>query len=412
MNSPTETNHQIHSFISDLSANESYDLSRVEEILNFLDNPQDKINVIHVAGTSGKTSTCYYISSLLMQSGYKVGLTASPHTENVNERVQINLTPINAEDFSKRMSDFINLLSKLSIRPTYFELFICFAYWYFEKQKVDYAVVETGLGGLLDATNSVNSSNKVCVITDIGLDHTEILGDTLTKISEQKAGIIQPKNDVFINKQPDEILEVFRKKANSVDAKLNINHELNPDINLPAILKRNWSLAIAVNDFILKKDNRPKLNKKQIDEAAKVVVPGRIECFKIDSKKIIIDGAHNEQKMTGLIKSIKPDLEGKKVCTILAVGENKKQQLLQISRLVSEISDEIILTSFYENQDYEQKSLDPDYLESYFADRQVKKILNLRQAIDSALESKNEVVLITGSLYLIGNARKILKSKT
>lgn len=411
MNQNSKTNELINSYVSNLSVSSSYDLTRVNKLLNSLGNPQNNLKVIHIAGTSGKTSTCYYIASLLLKNGFKVGLTASPHTESISERVQINLVPLSEVEFDSNMREFINILNKLSIKPTYFELLVCFAYWYFDKKNVDYAIIETGLGGLLDATNAATNKNKICVITDIGLDHTEILGDTLVKIAEQKAGIIHQDNIVFLNDQPKEIVDVIKDKVSALAGKLVVNENIDPDVNLPKILKRNWALALVVSNYVFEKEGRSNLSVEDISEASKVVVPGRIEVFKIDNKKIIIDGAHNNQKMQGLISSLSNDLEGQKICTIFSVGKNKTEQLLGMSKLIDEISDEIVLTSFYENQDYEQKSISPDYVESYFPDREVKKILDLEKAIDYGLKSNCDAILITGSLYLIGNARKILRSK-
>lgn len=124
-----------------------YTLNRMFRLMKLLGDPQENYHVIHVAGTSGKTSTSYYLAALLAKSDKKVGLTVSPHVDEVNERLQINLKPLSEKDYTKALSEFLEIIHKARINPTYFELLIAFAFWEFARQKVDYAVVEVGLGG-------------------------------------------------------------------------------------------------------------------------------------------------------------------------------------------------------------------------------------------------------------------------
>ena len=394
--------------ISSLSAGDSYSLDRIKRLMDELGNPQDELKVIHVAGTSGKTSTAYYIAEMLRLNGYKTGLSTSPHIDEMNERLQLDLVPLGEDKFCRELPNFLEIFSKLSIKPTYFELFIAFAYWYFAKIKVDYAVMETGLGGSLDATNVVSRTDKICVITDIGLDHTDILGKTLAEISKQKAGIIQQNNTVIINLQGSEITKVIEKSVISKSARLEVVKNIDQTVDLPLIQKRNWSLAKAVVEHIFSLDNKKSLRESELKSAAKLIIPGRIERHKIDGKEIILDGAHNQQKMQALLESLRPELD-EKICVILAIGINKKQHLLEMTRLVSSIASEIILTSFDTEQDFKQKSLNPAYLAEYFPDIKVTKIFDLKQAIKAALKTNSNKILITGSLYLMGKARKIIK---
>ena len=166
-----------------------YTLDTMRALMLALGNPQNSYKTIHVAGTSGKTSTSYYIAALLGQTGKKIGLSVSPHVDNVNERVQIDLVPLDEHEYCQQFSTFLQIINKLRIKPTYFELLIAFAFWQFAQEKVDYAVIEVGLGGLLDGTNVIERSDKVCVIADIGLDHVAVLGNSLAGIAAQKAGI-------------------------------------------------------------------------------------------------------------------------------------------------------------------------------------------------------------------------------
>ena len=202
----------------------SVGLSRTKKLLESLGNPQEKVNVIHIAGTSGKGSTATMISFILKEKGYKVGLTLSPHVVDIRERVQINNKFLTKEKFTSYLNEIVPFIKKINKQKkgeiTYFEVLQVMAYYIFNKEKVDYAVIETGMGGTYDATNTVSNTDKICVITRIGLDHTNILGTNLTDIAKQKAGIIQKGNEVFALKQTKNINNVFRKRAKKVGAKL------------------------------------------------------------------------------------------------------------------------------------------------------------------------------------------------
>ncbi|MEO8862893.1 MAG: Mur ligase family protein, partial [Candidatus Saccharimonadales bacterium] len=271
-------------------------LERMRPLMDHLGNPERGLCVIHIAGTSGKTSTAYYIASLLKQQGRTVGLTVSPHMDSVTERVQLDMQTLSEADFCMALSEFIDLLDSAPLQPTYFELLTAFAYWYFAKVGVDYAVVETGLGGLYDATNIAHGNNKVCVITDIGYDHMHVLGNTLPEIAAQKAGIIWPHNQVFSYPQPEEIMSVLEAKCLETHSILNvlsiIEHHDGPESlgALPLYQKRNWLLAKYVCDFVVERDGLQKLSSTQISSSIQIQVPGRMEIVKYLGKTIVMDG--------------------------------------------------------------------------------------------------------------------------
>ena len=197
-------------------------LDRVRHLLKLLGNPQEKIKIIHIAGTSGKGSTAYILSNLIRSQNFKVGLTVSPHLLDIRERIQINNTLIDKKIFTKNLNDIAEKVKEIDTKKygqlTYFELLTVLAFYTFYKEEVDYAVVETGLGGLLDATNVVTSENKICVITKIGFDHTHILGKRLTDIALQKAGIIQKNNTVVVTWQRKEIEQLFKNVSENKNA--------------------------------------------------------------------------------------------------------------------------------------------------------------------------------------------------
>jgi dihydrofolate synthase/folylpolyglutamate synthase len=192
------------------------DLSNIIALCDILGNPQQQLKVIHVAGTNGKGSTSHLVASILQEYGYSVGLYTSPHYLDFRERIKINGVLIEKE----YVMTFVNKIKAevKQIQPSFFEITVAMAFQYFADMKVDFAVIETGLGGRLDSTNIVNP--LLSVITNIGLDHVDMLGDTLPKIAFEKAGIIKARIPVVIGEEGEETDQVFIDKANSVGAPL------------------------------------------------------------------------------------------------------------------------------------------------------------------------------------------------
>jgi dihydrofolate synthase/folylpolyglutamate synthase len=185
------------------------DLSNTYALCSHLGNPERKIQTVHVAGTNGKGSTSHAICSVLMEAGYKVGLYTSPHLKSFTERIKINGTEIpenDVVDFIEKNREFVD-----SLKPSFFEMTVGMAFWYFAKEEVDIAVIEVGMGGRLDSTNVIVP--EVAVITNIGWDHMQFLGDTLPMIAGEKAGIIKPNVPVIISTKQPETTSVFLAKA-------------------------------------------------------------------------------------------------------------------------------------------------------------------------------------------------------
>lgn len=401
-----EAHEVLKTYIPQTSQREAYTLERMTTLMEKLGNPQNKLKIIHVAGTSGKTSTCYYVASLLQQAGQKVGLTVSPHIDQVNERVQINLVPLSEAQFCHNLTEFLKILNKLSIKPTYFELLVAFAYWEFVRQKVDYAVVEVGLGGLLDGTNVAGREDKICVITDIGFDHMHVLGNELNQISGQKAGIIYPKNQVFMHKQKAEITDVIQAYANKQDASLNVLSNTEPPILdldiLPVFQRRNWLLAFKVYDFIQKRDALIKLTGKQMLSSLSVKIPARMEEYLINSRAVILDGAHNSQKTEAFVKSFQTKYPNKKAAILLSLKEGKDYRA--VLPLLKPICSRLIITAYETRQDLPVVSMNPHNLAEAannfgYVDVIVEEDYN--KALDILLGLEKEIAIITGSFYLI-----------
>lgn len=415
-------------------------LLRQIEILRLLDNPQNKIKVIHVAGTSGKGSTCFYINSLLINHGFKVGLTLSPHLIDVRERFQINNSLISKKDFVSYLNQIISIVNTLDYqkfgKATYFEIINALAFRIFYQRKVDYVVVETGLGGLFDGTNAITSSNQICVFTKLGLDHTSVLGKNISSIAFQKAGIIHPKNPVFSINQIKVAQNVFLKQAQKNQTSISYilpqknfkNIKTNSDYlkynfsfndlkikdlkikSLALYQVENTALALSVVSFLSKRDNflldELKIRRTFITSS----FPGRMDIIHFNNQQIILDGAHNPQKMMALVKSIKNSFPHQKFTFLIAFKQRK--DFSKMLKMIIPIANQIILTKFKVASDYmiqlsqSQSSLVKIFKKLNFSD--FKYIPDKSLALDTVL-NVNQPVIITGSLYLLSEIYPLLK---
>ncbi len=382
-----------------------YSLTNMRQMMTALDNPQDKFKAVHIAGTSGKTSTAYYMSALLTADGTKTGLTVSPHVDSLTERIQIKGQALSQAEFCQSFSQFTQQIADVSVKLSWFELIIGFAYWYFAREQVDYAVVEVGLGGLLDATNVISRSDKLCLITDIGLDHTSILGHNLTDIATQKIGIVQPHNLVLTNKQPPEVLNVFDKWVHKQCTELRIiDDELQQDQTIPAYQAHNWQLAYGAYKVLAERDQLSNLTRQALAISQHISIPGRMDVRQIAGKTVVMDGAHNAQKMSAFLDSLKQLYPDSKPAVLLALKDGKEYQ--DIVPLLAEVG-QLIITSFETSQDTPIKSMNPDVLGQAFASigQPVQIIGNPDEALATLLDSSHSLLVITGSFYLLSQIR-------
>lgn len=390
-----------------------YTLDTMQALMAALDNPQNSYKVIHVAGTSGKTSTSYYVASMLSKTNRRVGLTISPHVSEINERVQINMVPLPEDQYCAELSEFLQIVRDIHMKPTYFELLVAFAFWEFARQKVDYAVVEVGLGGLLDGTNVITRDDKICIITDIGLDHVEVLGDTIEQIAKQKSGIIHPHNIVFCSEQDKNVLKVLRTSAQKQGANLTIvdaPHTTFPD-TMPFFQQRNWWLARRAVDYVVTRDALVPINATLLEESMHTSIPARMEFFKVQGKTIIIDGAHNSQKMSTLIMSIQKRYPNQKIAVLLALVSGKNLKVKEILETLQPVLGRAIITRFETIQDMRKIALEPSEIiaaMSQTARGKTRVIADAPAAFEVLLESPEDVLLVTGSFYLLNHIRPIV----
>jgi len=394
-------------------------LERMTPLMAAVGNPQDNLKIVHLAGTSGKTSTTYYVTELLIAAGQKVGTTVSPHIDSITERVQINGLPLSESEFTTGLIEFLDLVVKAKLEPTYFEILIAFAYWYFAKVKVDYAVIETGLGGLHDGTNVASSRDKVCIITDIGYDHMHVLGNTLSSITRQKAGIIWPGNKVFMYRQADEITNEITAWCNDKKAQLTLLDqphlqqvaiEVKNLKNLPAYQQRNWLLAHAAYDYVAARDGLANLSPDELEHALSVQVPARMDVRSINGKTVVMDGAHNGQKMRAFVSSFILLYPDKKATVLLSLKKCKEYD--EVLPLLLPITDKLIVCDFTSVQDTHISSVDTEELAQAARKagfENISVIADLNEAYNLLQSQTKDIAVITGSFYLIGELRNNFK---
>lgn len=395
-------------------------LERAKKFLDSIGNPQNKLKIIHVAGTSGKGTTAMLTGSILKAAGFKVGLTLSPHVYDIRERWLINNKPISKDDVSKYLNQLIPAIEKAAEKPSYFEVIIALAFMAFVNQKVDYAVVETGLGGLLDATNTVTRKDKICVLTRIGHDHTQILGKSLSEIATQKAGIIQPNNQVMALTQNSKVNTVLTKRAKQQKAEIKwikpeliqsalgakrifeLNNQLWGNFQL-----ENVSLAYAASNYLAQR-NGWQLSSHAIRRGiSSAQLPGRFEEYLCRTKIIILDGAHNQQKLNALLKAAAQKYPNVNLGIVLAMRVSKSTPVLPA---VSEI----IATTFREeHQDMAMSAIKPQDLAAALQKRHpntnVVSAKNIAQAVAKILQSPTQHWLITGSFFGLSEARDVVE---
>ncbi len=389
-----------------------YRLDTIRAFMEYIGDPQDRIKVIHVAGTSGKTSTAYYIAGLLEAAGYTTGLTTSPHVDELNERVQVGLVPLPEAIFCEELGTFIDRIRASGFRLSYFEVMVAFAYYYFAKVQVDYAVIETGLGGRIDGTNVITRSDKVCVITNIGLDHTKILGDTLPAIAREKAGIVLNGNDVFTHQQAAEILDVFQEVCLDRRATLVIVPEqhLPETINLPLFQQHNMGLAVVAVRSVLKLQGKT-LESSHIEQATTTYVPARMEEVIYKNKRIIVDGSHNGQKLQVLMKSLAAAYPGMSVAALVAfVAGDEARTKRGIAELLG-VTKHIVITEFTTQQDVPKQAMSATLVADWcrglgFDAVEVKTDPAI--ALEKLLQRPEDILLVTGSFYLLNHIRPLI----
>jgi len=404
----------------------SFDIQKFQNILERLDSPHRKYKTIHVVGTKGKGSTCAILSSLLTQAGFKTGLYTSPHLEDIRERIMINGVPIDKGSFTSiidRLHEFIysnNLQLSKNFRTT-FELLTATAFIFFAEKKVDYAVIEAGLGGRLDATNVI--SPEITIITSISLDHTNILGDSLEQIAYEKGGAIKKEIPVFISSQNERVLNVLenmckQKEANPFilnPAKYVENIALREDgiffdyageedrlrklwLPLPGDFQSENALLAIKGFYRLMAKEGISVNSAVNKGLEKVRWRGRLESLS-KNPHIVADVAHNPYSMRRILDNIKNIYKYKKMICVLSISKNK--DIPGLCRILSSSCGHFYVTCAEPTR---SSSCDEiiqtlsEYSDKVYCEE------NPQDALSEALKaaSREDLILITGSVYLVG----------
>ena len=380
-------------------------LAYVAHILETLGSPQNQIPAIHIAGTSGKGSTAYYATSLLNRAGYTTGTLVSPHIASVAERSLINGQPLPEQEYLHYFQAFANLYVVHSLHLSYFEFLTIFSFWLFKKIDVDYIIIEVGIGGRLDTTNVIFRSPTVRVITDIGLDHTELLGNTLTEIAQEKAGIIHQSDSVVMNRQTSEIETVVRQHAESQFSQFSIASPIIDDFLkiLPDFQQRNWTLAYRAVEKRLALDKKPPLSKEVLEKSVHITIPGRLEKRNVDGVNIIFDVAHNPQKIRALVDSLRKLYPDKKPIFVVAFGQNKHSSLAESLAIIDGLTQLTYATTFSANYGKNHRNVPPETIQ-HLMKSAVEIEHNTDKALAKAIKKARQLdtyVVVTGSFYLL-----------
>lgn len=418
-----------------------FGLSNTRRLLNALGNPHLNFKSIHIGGTNGKGSTAAMIASILKAAGYRVGLYTSPHLIHLSERIQINGHPISETDLIKWAEELKLITENINFKdshPTFFETVTCLAFSYFSRNGVNWAVIEVGMGGRWDATNVCNP--HITVITNISMDHQEYLGQNLTEIAREKAGIIKPGCPLVSAVTQEEVLAVIREKCESVGASLYLVSELfscektnghmktflkkSPFDNEPAgtqiRIKRAGCPYITItqpllggfqvqNTFLaLEVIHRLREMDMKIDDDAikkglhETVWPGRIQVVS-KSPYIVLDGAHNPSAAEKMSETIRTQFSYENL--ILLLGILRDKDIAGICREILPLANRIILSAPDSDRAASADELYQIIKCNGLAEKQdILIVPRLAEAIIKARElaMEKDLILVTGSLYTIG----------
>lgn len=370
-------------------------------------NPHRRLRFIHVAGTNGKGSTCAMLESVYRQSGLRTGLYTSPHLVSFGERIQVDRAPISPSDVIRWTQFMIDALGgpdleRWPFRPTFFEFVTVLGLLHFAEQRCDLVIWETGLGGRLDATNIVTP--LASVITSIGFDHQQWLGNSLEEIASEKAGIIKPGIPVIVAPNPPAVLEIFQRKAAELQAPLVLAEKPGCHLGLSLLGEHqqlNAGVALAVVRQL-----RPILPVSDDSIAlglASTVWPGRLQLLATPRGRVLLDGAHNPDGVEVLIRALRQHFPGEPLSMVLGFFQDKPWREM-LARLLP-----LACRAWFVPVQSE-RSIDPAealrFAREHFPALDCHALPNLAAALDFALGPN--LTLVTGSLFFVGEALETL----
>ena len=422
----------ISYLFSHIGLGKKFGLEPMRAVMARMGDPHTWRRVIHVAGTNGKTSTCRIAGQVLLTQGYRAGVFTSPHLQNVEERIAVNGKPVSASHLAEAISEVARFVSDEvdnGGRPlTYFELTTAAAIAHFVRAGVAAVVLEVGLGGRLDATNVVSA--EVAVLTGLGYDHTEYLGDTIPQIAEEKLGIVGPGAKLVCGAIPSEAAPVVERKARSVGADV---MWLGKDFGVRSVLPRpqgGWTVSVdglygSYEDLELPLRGRYQVRNLAVGMAAaeawlqksldvkrlraglpEVSAPGRMELVEYRSIPLLLDGAHNPEACSVLGKSLLEEFGDSKWVAVLGVMSDKDLESMIVG--LAPLLDRVVASRAKSS-----RALSTGRLARRIravCDLEVVECSDPSQAIRRArrLAGDDGRVLVTGSLYLVGEVRTLL----
>ena len=403
-----------------------YGLYRMEAILEALGNPERGLKSIHIAGTNGKGSTAAMVTAFAKAHGLRVGTFTSPHMDSIRERIQLDGEPLGEEPFWQAVSVIKEVENRLSEEWgafNYFEILTAMMFVVFQQEAVDLAIIEVGIGGLLDNTNVGHP--LVSVITTIGLDHQDLLGTTLEEITAQKAGIIKAGQQVVVGPVTRECMDVIREIASEKGATVqafgedfSLVEDSYQDTVLTISLKQlalngafqKENATVAIRAFRAWMEATGRSAHAEFIEAALPVVswPGRMEVLQ-ETPLVMIDGAHNLPAIERLVQNMTARVGKKQTLLFSALTRKDSQQmLLRLQEALPDVN--IILTSFHPSRGL---SIARSDVEAYLDSRKISYEESFEEVIDrfaSSTDDESEL-WVTGSLYFIAEVRHWWKNR-
>ncbi|GAB92986.1 folylpolyglutamate synthase [Gordonia rhizosphera NBRC 16068] len=400
----------------------SVGLARATALFRALDNPQDQVRTIHIAGTAGKGSISAFLSSILTAHGLRVGAHMSPHVRSILERFQINGQPISDAAFVEAVTSIAPSVARLGRStmgtPTFFEVANAIAFHHFSSMSVDYSVIETGIGGLRDATNTISRTDKLAVIGRIGLDHTDLLGDTVAQVAHHKAGILPVGgHGIFLRPHQSSVhtalLDAARTRrctfteVGNHDAVTTVTPEgtvLHLDgadypLGLPGHHQgNNAMLALRAAEHLSARDGWDLVPDAVHRGLSSASLPGRFQRHVVRGREVILDGAHNHIKFAALVDTFRAVHPEQRATWVLAMKGDKDPQ--GAIAAITPVAEHVVVTRIPE--------ADTDPLAAWqlaevarTAGLPVTSVDDPREALDIALEMSHGPVVVSGSFLLL-----------
>jgi len=422
------TNYEL---IDGYRYSQSVKLDRMKRLAHLTGNPHRSFKSIHIAGTKGKGSTAAITYSILKESGFRVGLYTSPHLVSMRERIRVDGKLIEEDSLIRSAERLAQITDRLGDdqKPTFFEVYTALAFLYFQEKAVDFAILETGLGGRLDATNVVTP--LVCAITPISYEHTNLLGEMLSAIAYEKAGIIKEGTLCISASQEPDVAQIIDRCASAKNAELLTvgkdiayrvvsrsdqcqvidvqgRYDCYSRCRLPLIgdhQAENAAVAVGITESLRSFDitvNRDAI----VRGIEKTEWSGRIEILRRDPL-IVVDGAQNAASARTLSAAVKNVFRYARL--LLVLGVSKDKDVKGICGHLLPASDVIVLTK----SSVRQRALDPSVIKREVTDkRDVVSTENVKDALIEAMKRarREDLILITGSLYVVGDAKALLTS--